>query len=101
MPVNIPYFTPDVSAGASAQAVSAAVALPGPTDGLVYITNLGPNDIAFKLGTSNAVSVTPSTGMVLLSGRSVIVGTGGVSTYIALITLGGTLGATVNLTSGN
>ena len=98
---NIPYFTPDVSTGASAGLVSAAVALPNPADALLLITNMGPLTLAFKLGTTSAVTVTTSTGTALLPGQSLIVGAQGMS-YIALIGMG-SLGnsASVNLTSGN
>ena len=97
---NIQYFTPDVSAGASAQPTVAVVALPNSADTLLYLVNLGPNDVVFKLGATNTVTVTPSTGMVLGAGKERIVGSAGMG-YIALITAGGTLGSTVNLTSGN
>ena len=98
---NIQYFTPDVSAGASAGLTSAAVALPNSSDSLLLITNLGPLTVVFKLGTSSAVTVTTSTGTALLPGASLIVGAQGMS-YIALIGVGSVgNAAAVNLTSGN
>ena len=100
-PVTIQYFTPDVSAGTSAGKVSAAVALPNTADALLYIVNLGPNTISFKLGATNAVTVTTSTGCALLPGQGFIVGAAGM-TYIALIAHGCLgMGSTINLTSGN
>ena len=99
---NIQYFTPDVGAGAAATSISAAVALPNPADALLYIVNLGPNALSFKLGTTNAVSVTPSTGTAVIPGQALIVGAQGMS-YVAIISHGGVgmMGSTVNLTSGN
>ena len=101
MAVNIQYFTPDVSAGTSAGVASAAVALPNAADALLYLVNLGPNTISFKLGTTSAVTVTTSTGCALLPGQSLIVGAQGMS-YIAIIAHGCLgMGSTINMTSGN
>jgi hypothetical protein len=101
MAVNIQYFTPDVSTGTSAGAASAAVVLPNAADALLYLVNLGPNTISFKLGTTNAVTVTTSTGCALLPGQGLIVGAQGMS-YIAMIAHGCVgMGSTINLTSGN
>jgi len=103
---NIQYFTPDVSAGAFAGPVSAAVALPNPSDALLYIVNLGSCTLFFKLGTTSAVSVTTGTGMAVNPGQSLIVGSAGMS-YIAMIVSGALgqgliqSGSPVNLTSGN
>ena len=68
---------------------------------VLLITNLGPLTAVFKLGTTNAVTVTINTGTALLPGQSLIVGAQGMS-YIALIGVG-SLGnsAIINLTSGN
>ena len=101
MAVNIQYFTPDVSTGTSAGVASAAVALPNAADALLYIVNLGPNTISFKLGTTSAVTVTTSTGCALLPGQALIVGAQGMS-YIATIAHGCLgMGSVLNLTSGN
>ena len=101
MAVNIQYFTPDVSVGTSAGVASAAVALPNSADALLYLVNLGPNTISFKLGTTSAVTVTTSTGCALLPGQSLIVGAQGMS-YIAIIAHGCLgMGSTINMTSGN
>jgi hypothetical protein len=98
---NIQFFTPDVSVGTSAGAVSTVVALPNAADALLLLTNLGPNTVSFKLGATNAVSVAPSTGCALLPGRSIIVGSTGMS-YVALVAHGSVgMGSTINLTSGN
>ena len=98
---NIQFFTPDVSVGTTADITSTVTALPNSADALLLITNLGPLTLVFKLGTSNAVTVTTSTGTALLAGQSLIVGAQGMS-YIAMIAMG-SLGnsAVVNLTSGN
>ena len=101
MAVNIQYFTPDLSTGTSAGVASAAVALPNAADALLYLVNLGPNTISFKLGTTNAVTCLTSTGTALLPGKSIIVGAQGMN-YIALIAHGSVgMGSTINLTSGN
>ena len=99
---NIQYFTPDVSVGTSAGPTSAAQALPNSADALLYIVNMGPTHIFFKLGTTNAVTVTSATGQAVLAGQSLIVGAQGMS-WIALCNSGGINGsfAVVNLTSGN
>ena len=101
MAVNIQYFTPDVSTGTSAGVASSTVALPNAADALLYIVNLGPNTISFKLGTSSAVTVTTSTGCALLPGQALIVGAQGM-THIATIAHGCLgMGSVLNLTSGN
>jgi hypothetical protein len=98
---NIEYFTPDVTTAASAGAVSAAVALPNSADALLLLTNLGALTAFFKLGTTNAVTVTASTGTALMPGQSLIVGAQGMS-YIAFIGTGSVgNSATINMTSGN
>ena len=98
---NIQYFTPDVSVGTSAGKVSSNIALPNSADSLLYLVNLGPNTISFKLGTTSAVTVTTSTGCALIPGQSLIVGSQGMS-YIAMIAHGCLgMGSTINLTSGN
>lgn len=97
----LPAFTPDASIGTSAVSGGVTVvALPGTpaSDTTVIITNLGNAPCAFKLGTSNAVTVTPSTGMVVLAGESAAIGIGA-NTFIALIGIGGN--ASINLTTGN
>ena len=101
MAVNIQFFTPDVSIGTSAGTASSTVALPNSADALLYLVNLGPNTISFKLGSSSAVTVTTSTGCALLPGQALIVGAQGMS-YIAMIAHGCLgMGSVLNLTSGN
>ena len=101
---NIQYFTPDLSVGTYANSTANAVALPNTADSLLYIVNQGPLHVAFQLGTTaNAAKagLTPSTGMVVCAGQSLIVGTTGMG-WIAMIGLGSQGNAsTVNLTSGN
>jgi hypothetical protein len=99
---NIQFFTPDLSAGISPGAVSAAFALPNSADALLYITNLGSLAVAFKLGANSGVTVTKTTGMVLNPGQYVIVGSAGM-THIAMVSIGGMASqcAQINLTSGN
>ena len=98
---NIQYFTPDVSVGTSAGRASSNIALPNSADALLYIVNLGPNTISFKLGTDNTVSVATNTGCALIPGQALIVGSQGMS-YIAMIAHGCMgMGSTINLTSGN
>jgi hypothetical protein len=101
--VTLPALTPDASIGAAPSSASAAVALPGTpaSDSLVVITNLGPCHVACKLGTTSAVTVTPSTGAVVLAGRQLVLAIGS-NTYIAMISCGGTgTSSIVNLTTGN
>ena len=97
------YFTPDASSGASFGSSSSAVALPGTpaSDTLVMVTNYGSIPVAVKLGTS-AVTVTKTTGLLILAGQSVAIGLGG-ATYIAGIATGaiGSQQALVNLTTGS
>jgi len=100
------YFTPDASAGASFGAASSAVALPGTlaNDTLVMVTNVGSLPVAVKLGGST-VTVTTTTGLVILAGQSVALGIGS-NTYIAGAAVGAIQGlglsqcAVINLTTG-
>jgi len=101
------YFTPDASVGTSFNSTSSAVLLPGTpaSDTLVMVTNLGPLAVAVKLG-SSTVSVTPTTGAVVLAGQSVALGIS-TNTYIAGVAIGAITGlgtsqsTVVNLTTGS
>ncbi len=97
----LPYFTPDTSVGTCAGAASSAVLLPGTPsiDAIVLITNLGNNHIAVKLGASNAVTVTMSTGVIIQAGGQLALGIGA-NTWIALTTGSPGTSSTVNLTTG-
>ena len=101
---NIQYFTPDVSQGVSAGPTAAAFAIPNASDSLLYIFNLGPSHIFFKLGVGGPASIsglTSASGCPVLAGQALIVGIGA-NDHIGLINTGGQGGfATVNLTSGN
>ena len=84
-------FTPDGTIGTSFSFASASVALPGTTlgtDTCVRIANLGPCHITVKLGTSSAVTVTQSTGLVVLAGHVEYI-TLGAATFIAGVAAGG------------
>jgi hypothetical protein len=95
-----PSFTVDTAAGTSFGSTSSPVALPGTpaSDAFVRVANLGPCHIAVKLGVSNAVVVTPSTGVVILAGEAVFL-TLSTNTFIAGVAMGGN--STVNLATGN
>lgn len=99
----LPYITPDASIGTSFGSTSSAIALPGTpaNDTQVRICNLGPCAVALALGTTSAVTVTPSTGIVIMPGDSLSLGIGS-NTYIAGVSCGGPSTSTVvNLTTGN
>jgi hypothetical protein len=96
-------FAVDAAQGTSFGFASTAVLLPGTpaSDSIVRVANLGPCHISVKLGTSNAVTVTNSTGVVILAGQ-VLYLTLGANTYIAGVAAGGPGNAsTVNLATGN
>lgn len=100
---TIPALTLDAAIGASAGSTSSAKALPGTpaSDALVLVTNLGPCHAALKLGTSSAVSVTPSTGVVVLAGHELALAIGVGDTYIAIVSCGGTgTTTTLNIATG-
>jgi hypothetical protein len=103
MAVNTPEaFTLDTAAGTSFGATSSAVALPGipGSDLVVRICNLGPCHLACKLGGSG-VTVTPSTGIVVLAGQVLVLALAG-ATYIAGVSCGGTgTASTVNIATGS
>lgn len=98
-------FAVDAAAGASFGFVSTAVLLPGTTvgsDAMVRIANIGPAPIAVKLGTSAAVSVTSSTGVVIMPGQVEFLTLAGGTTYIAGVACGGPgQASTVNLATGS
>jgi hypothetical protein len=101
--VQISSFTPDASIGTSFGFASVAVALPGTpaSDVMVRVCNLGPTPVAVKLGTTNAVTVTSSTGMVIAAGETVYI-TIGANLFIAGVACAGPNNAsTVNLTTGS
>ena len=95
-------FTLDVAAGTSFGATSSAVLLPGTpgADLTVRICNLGPCHVAIRLGGST-VTVTPSTGIVVLAGQVLVLALAG-ATYIAGVSCGGTgTASTVNIATGS
>jgi len=99
----LPFFTPDTSAGGAAVGSSAAAALPGTpaSDTTVLVTNLGNFPMFVKLGTTNAVTVTPATGLPVMPGEQLAIGIGS-NTWIATICAGGAGSSTpFNLTTGN
>lgn len=102
-PTTIPSMAVDAAIGTSFGFASTAVLLPGTpaNDNYVRVTNLGPCHITVKLGTSNAVSVTQSTGLTVLAGQTEYL-TVGANTYIAGVAAGGPGNAsTVNLATGS
>jgi hypothetical protein len=100
----LPAFTPDTGGNVSVGAASAAFLLPGTpaSDTTVLVTNTGALPVQAKLGSSNAVTVTGSTGVTIMPGQTLALGIGA-NTYIAMIATGGLTGVytTVNLTTGN
>ena len=98
-----PSFSVDVAIGTSFGFTSSAVALPGTpgSDAMVRVCNLGPCHIAVALGTSNAITVTQSTGVVIPAGQVQYLTLAG-ATYIAGAAAGGPSNAsTVNIATGN
>lgn len=96
-------FAVDAAIGTSFGFTSTAVLLPGTpaSDSIVRVCNLGPCHITVKLGTSNAVTVTQSTGMTILAGETEYL-TLSTNTYIAGVAAGGPGNtSTVNLATGN
>lgn len=91
-------FTPTNYGGMSAvSATSGNQAIPGGAGPTLLVSNLGPNPAVVLLGTSNAVTVTASTGIAVIPGQSIPL-TVGSNTYIASIGVGGD--ATLNLAQG-
>lgn len=103
-PAIIPSFNVDGAIGTSFGFASTAVAIPGTslgTDTAVRVTNLGPCHITVKLGATNAVTVTQSTGITILAGDTLYL-TLGANTFIAGVAAGGPgNSSTVNLATGN
>lgn len=98
-----PSFAPDAAIGTSFGFASSAVALPGTpaSDAMVRVCNLGPCHIAVKLGTTNAVTVTQSTGLIIAAGQTVHL-TIGANLWIAGVACGGPGNtSTANLATGN
>jgi len=96
-------FTTDAAVGAAFGSASSPVLLPGTPSGdtVVRVANLGPCHLAVALGTTNAVTVTPSTGIVVLAGQVQYIGLG-INTYIAGVSCGGPgSSAMVNIATGN
>ena len=100
----LPAFTPDAAINFWFGATTSNVALPGTpaSDTTVILTNQGQVPIFFKLGTTNAVTVTVATGFVVMPGQWRAIGIGS-NTYLAGITVGGQTGtgATANIVTGN
>jgi hypothetical protein len=85
--------------GASFGFASTAIALPG-TGSLLRVANLGPCHITVAIGTTNAVTVTQSTGTVVLAGQ-VEWFTVAAGNFIAGVAAGGPGNAsTVNIATG-
>lgn len=96
-------FAPDTSVGGSFGFASSAILLPGTPAGdtIVRLTNLGPCHVAVKLGTTNAVTVTQSTGLIIPAGQVEYL-TLGANLYIAGVACGGPGNtSTVNISTGN
>lgn len=91
-------FAPAGAAGTSFSFTSSRVAMPG-AGTVLRVANLGPNPIAVKLG-DNTVTVTPSTGVVIMAGQVEYLTVGG-NTNIAGVAAGGpSSSSTVNLSTG-
>jgi hypothetical protein len=83
MAVN--FFTPSGYATLSVGSTSSNVAVPGsPTS--ILVTNLGPYPVAVLTGATNAVVVTPATGVIILPNQQIYLAPGA---FIAAIALGG------------
>jgi len=98
-----PSIAVDAAIGTSFGFSSTAVLLPGTpgNDAYVRVANLGPCHVAVKLGTTSAVSVTQSTGLMILAGHVEYL-TLGANMYIAGCSAGGPGNAsTVNIATGN
>ena len=98
-----PSIAVDTAVGTAFGGTATAVALPGTPadDAYVRVANLGPCHVAVKLGTTNAVAVTPSTGVVILAGHVEYL-TIADNTFIAGVSCGGPgTNSTVNLATGN
>jgi hypothetical protein len=96
-------FAVDAAQGTSFGFASTAVLLPGTPAGdtVLRVANLGPNHISVKLGTSAAVTVSQSNGLVIMAGQVEYL-TLGANTYIAGVAAGGPNNASsVNLATGN
>lgn len=92
-------FTPTNYGQMTVTSTSSNQALPAGT-GNVLVTNLGPSPVVVLLGTSNAVSVTASTGVAIPSGGQLALVIGS-NTYIAAIAVGGGNLAVLNLAVGS
>lgn len=103
MAVTQESFAPDAAIGTSFGFTSSNIALPGTpaTDAMVRVYNAGPNNIAVKLGTTIAVTVTSSTGLMVGAGQVAFL-TIGANLFIAGVSCGGpSTASTVNVTTGN
>jgi hypothetical protein len=90
-------FAPSGYASLSASGTSQNVALPAGTTALV--TNLGTAPVFVLLGPTNAVSVTPQTGVAILPGASLALTTGANGFLAACTSQGGGL-ALLNIAVG-
>jgi hypothetical protein len=91
-------FAPSAAQGGNFGFSSSRIAVPG-AGTVLRVANLGPNHIAVKLG-DNTVTVTQSTGTVILAGQTEYF-TVGSNTNIAGVSAGGPGNtSTVNLASG-
>ena len=100
---TIPSFAVDAIKGTSFGSTTSPVQLPGTPSGdtSLRVANLGPCHIAVKLGTDNTVTVTSSTGLVILAGEVMYL-TLGSNTWIAGVSCGGPSSSSiVNLATGN
>lgn len=98
-----PSMAVDAAVGTSFGFASSPVALPGTpaNDAYVRVYNAGPCHIAVKLGLTNAVTVTQSTGLMVGAGETAYL-TIGANLFIAGVACGGPGNtSTVNLATGN
>lgn len=98
-----PAVVIDGAIGTSFGFASTAVALPGTapgSDAYVRVANLGPCHISVKLGTTSAVTVSQSTGLVVMAGQVEYINLPAGTLYIAGVAAGGPgNSSTVNLTT--
>lgn len=97
-------FAVDAAVGTSFGFTATNIALPGTVagDSIVRVANLGPCHVAVRLTTSSSdVTVTPSTGIIVLAGGELWL-TLGSNTRIEGVASGGPgMASTVNIATGN
>lgn len=81
----VSFFTPTAYYTLAVGSTSSNVAIAG-TPAALLVSNAGPNPVAMLAGSSDSLTVTEATGLVLLPGQSQFIAAGA---YLAAIALGG------------